>query len=174
MLDDEEKEALKLELENLKIMDDYDREADKEDEPIVPQYEPILKKQTAFFTSGKVEEFTEDLSSYLYSIFATNDKDEKPSEDPDQRIIEETYKFSKFDVTYRVKVEGKKCKVKFNIIDKRSAEPIKVTVKFYYIDENKKYIEFNRKEGDQLIFLEYFRNMKKSKQLRVFIDETLI
>lgn len=79
------------------------------------------------------------------------------------KTIEEQYKFAKFDLSYRVKVHGKDCKVKFNIIDKRSAEPIKVTVKFYYVDENKKYIEFNRREGDQLIFLEYFRLMKQSQ-----------
>lgn len=49
-----------------------------------------------------------------------------------------------------------------------------MTVKYYYVDENKKYIEFNRREGDQLVFLEYYRKMKASDKLKVYVDETLI
>lgn len=140
-----------MQLENIKLIDEYDREADKdEDEPSVPLYDPILKKQTAFFTSGTVEGFTHDLVAYLMDEFSTG------------------------ETPYRPKVLGKEGKVKFTIPDKRLSTPIKVTVKYYYVDENKKYIEFNRREGDQLVFLEYFGKMKKSDKLKVYIDETLI
>lgn len=138
-------------MENLKLIDEYDREAEEnEEEPSVPQYDPALKKQTAFFTSGTVEGFTYDLVAYLMDEFSTG------------------------EAPYRPKVLGKEGKVKFTIPDKRLAQPLKVTVKYYYVDENKKYIEFNRREGDQLVFLEYYRKMKASDKLKVYVDETLI
>lgn len=66
-------------------------------------------------------------------------------------------------------IAADKWKMKFTLKDDKSG-PIDVTVNILRVDDSIICVEFNRKQGNQLAFFDFFKQMKKS--LNLYNDAT--
>jgi hypothetical protein len=66
-------------------------------------------------------------------------------------------------------MSAEKWKLKFVLKDERSG-PISCAATILRVDEGMLCVEFSRKSGDQMVFLEKFKQMKEA--LRIYNDAT--
>ena len=105
-------------------------------------FEPTLQKQTQFFSTSKPEPIMTDLMALLKS-----------------GVVE----------AEGLSMSSSKWKLKFVLKDARSG-PIQCNASLLRVDDSMLCVEFARKSGDQMVFLEKFKAIKTA--LNVYNDAT--